>query len=97
MEAFKCFGLYKFALGMGNNRVLMPLAFDRCGEVDWRKKGVQNGFVSYDFQGGEVFGLGAETVQASKGIRINDDAPTFVNLSAITVYFRPAYRRGRLR
>lgn len=54
LDALRYFGLYKFACRMGTDPVLTALAFHRCGEVDWSKTAVRDGFVAYDFPTGEV-------------------------------------------
>lgn len=81
LDALKYFGLYKFSSGMGTGPVLTALAFHRCGEVDWEKTVVKDGFVSYDFPTVEVYGLSEETVHEKKRIRGVDGVPTTVTVT----------------
>lgn len=65
----------------------MAMTFHPCMKVDWSRKAVRDGFVSYDFQSGEVIGLEEETVQTSKQLRSSDDVSTFATPLAVPVYF----------
>lgn len=49
---------------------------------------VRDGFMSYEFQNREVFGLESKAVQSSKLTRGGDDVQTLTPLAAVPAYFR---------
>lgn len=73
---------------MGTNPVMKLMALHRCREVDWDRKSVRDGFVSYKFETGEVIGLEAQTVPANERVRSSDESPKFFTLPVVPVYFR---------
>lgn len=54
---------------------------------------MKDGFVSYKFSTGEVYGLNKESVQAKKRVRGVDGVPTTVTLTAVPVTLRTGVSR----
>lgn len=75
LGALKNFGLYKFVQRLGNNLVLVSMAFCACSEVEWEYTGVCDGFILNDFRLVEVYGLEKEYKPAAKRMRGDDGAP----------------------
>lgn len=52
--------------GIGTDPVLTAVVFHRCGELDWEKTAVKEGFVSFDFSTGKFYGLNEESVNCKR-------------------------------
>lgn len=87
LDTLKYFGLYKFAHRMETDTVLTAREFHRCGQADWDKTAVKDGFMSYDVPPREVYGHSEEAVQAKKRVRGVEGAPATVTLEAVPVTF----------
>lgn len=88
LDALKYFGLYRFALRVGTDPVRTALAIHQYSEIDWTKIALQDGFVSYDCDSGEVYNLADEVVPAGKRGRGTSVASRYVTLTAIPVVYR---------
>lgn len=72
LDALRYFRLYKFAMRTGTDPVMTFLAFYLCGKFDWYTTAVRGWFVSYNPESGEVIGLQAESIPASRLVRSSD-------------------------
>lgn len=88
LDAIRYFGLYKFARRIGTAPVLAVILFHRCFEVKWEKTVLRDGYVSYDFRTGDVYGIEDETKPASKRIRGDDGANSSNLLHVVSLPFR---------
>lgn len=57
LDSVMYFGLYKLTFGMRTDSVMIAMALHRCGEIDWSRTAVRDGFAAYNFESGAVIGL----------------------------------------
>lgn len=73
---------------MWMNPLLKALTMKRLMEVGWKRTASKDGFASYNFRSGEVFGLEEWSVQVEKRARGSGGSAKTVSLAAAPVFFR---------
>lgn len=65
-DALRYFGPYRSVLRIGTDSVWTALTIHQCSEVDCTGTALDDGFVSYYFEIGEIFNLEEEVAPAGK-------------------------------